>query len=190
MKIGFLWSLKPNSTLYTYTAQQHPLDFPHTMVKHRPWTPSELVKFLNFQRGKSKSISQKAELWIWRPWSPTSDLFHTSSTGLLLAPEQIHPDNGHLWWPSVHRGQSTFHCLVLQKTEPLSSLAAPIISLIPLTSATFIINKKVIMNPKRKKNHIYKVCTIYTSDFLWDTLHQKKEGHGSETSLPIKCCNY
>lgn len=136
-------------------------------------------------------MSQKAELWIWGPWSPTGDLFQMSSTGLLLAPKQIHPDKGHFWWPAVHRDQSTSHCLVLQKTEPLSSLAAPIISLIPLTSATFIINKKVIYEPKKKKkNHIYKVCTIYTSDFLWDTLHQKKEGHGSETSLSIKCCNY
>lgn len=39
-------------------------------MEHRSWTPSELVKFLKFLRGKLKSISQKAELRIWRPWSP------------------------------------------------------------------------------------------------------------------------
>lgn len=39
-------------------------------MEHRSWTPSELVKFLKFLRGKLKSISQKAELQIWRPWSP------------------------------------------------------------------------------------------------------------------------
>lgn len=137
--------------------------------KHRSWTPSELVEFLKFLSGKLKSISQKAELWIWRPRSPTSDLFHTSSIGLLLAPEQIHPDKGHLWWPAVHRGQRTSHCLVLQKTEPLSSLAAPIISLIPLTSATFIIKEKVIYEPKQKKKVIFTKFVQYTHLIFYGT---------------------
>lgn len=138
------------------------------MVEHSSRTPSELVKFLKFLRGKLKSISQKAELWIWRPWSPANDLFHTSSTGLLLASEQIHPDKGHSWWPAVHRGQGTSHCLVLQKTEPLSSLAAPIISLIPLTSATFIIKEKVIYEPKQKKI-IFTTFVQYTHLIFYGT---------------------
>lgn len=76
-KLVFYSLSNPNPHL---TAQQHSLDFPHTMVEHRSWTPSELVKFLKFLRGKSKSISQKAELQIWRRWSPTSSLFHMSSS--------------------------------------------------------------------------------------------------------------
>lgn len=70
-KLFFYGLSNPNPHL-THTAQWQPLDFPHTMVEHRSWTPSELVKFLKFQRGKLKSSSQKAELWIWRPnhkWS-------------------------------------------------------------------------------------------------------------------------
>lgn len=87
----------------------------------------------------------------------------------MLAPEQIHPDKGHLWWPALHRGQSTSHCLVLQKTEPLSSLAAPIISLIPLTSATFIIKEKVIYEPKQKKKIVFTKFVQYTHLIFYGT---------------------
>lgn len=76
-------SLKPKSTPYAYTAQQHwhPPDFPHARVEHRSRPPSELVKFLKVLGGKSKSISQQAELRISRPHRPTSDLLCTSGTG-------------------------------------------------------------------------------------------------------------
>lgn len=92
-----------------------------------------------------------------------------SGTGRLLAPEQINPDKGHLWWPALHRGQSTSHCLVLQKTEPLSSLAAPIISPIPLTSATFIIKEKVIYEPKQKKKIVFTKFVQYTHLIFYGT---------------------
>lgn len=168
------------------TAQQHSRDFPHTMVEHRSWTPSELVKFLKFLRGKSKSISQKAELQIWRRWSPTSSLFHMSSSTRANPPWQgtlvvacSSQRSEHFSWFSVAENWAPliFSCSHNQSNPfNLSNLHHK--------------RKGYIWTQREKKNHIYKVCTIYTSDFLWDTLHQKKEGHGSETSLPIKCCHY
>lgn len=58
---------------------------------------------------------------------------------------------------------------MLQKTEPLSSLAAPIISLIPLTSATFIIKEKVIYEPKQKKKIIFTKFVQYTHLIFYGT---------------------
>lgn len=81
-KLVFLWSLKPKSTPYAYTAQRHPLDFPHTMVEHRSWTPSELVKFLKFLKGKIKEHLPKGwamDLEVLEPhkWSLPYEQYRT-----------------------------------------------------------------------------------------------------------------
>lgn len=164
-------SPKPKSTPYANTAQQlwHPLDFPRAMVEHRSRPPSELVEFLKFLRGKSKSISQQVELRALRPPSPTSHLFHASGTGRCCTRANP-PWQGTLVDAALQGGQSTSHRLVLQKTEPLSSLAAPIISLIPLTPATFITKEKsYIWTQKEKKKIIFTKFVQYTHLIFYGT---------------------
>lgn len=185
-------SFKPKSTPYTYAAQQHwhPLDFPHTMVEHRSGHPSELVKFLTFLRGKSKNILNKVSNRFWGlRASASKSLPYKRYRTVLLAPEQTHPDYRHLEACSSGRSEHFSLLSVAENWAPLIFSCSHNQSNPFNPSNLHQKKKKVIYEPKQKKN-IYKVCTIYTSDFLWDTLHQKKEGHGSETSLHIKCWNY
>lgn len=176
MHLSFLWFLlNPNphlmhSLLSNADTRWIPLVPCRTRVRH----PSELAKFLKFLRGKSKSISNKlSNNRLLRPQSLANNLFHTSGTGSVANTEQTHPDQGHTWRPALLGAQSISHRLVLQKTEPLSSLAAPIITQIPLTPATFIKkkkkkNKKFIYEPKREKK-IFTKFVQYTHLIFYGT---------------------
>lgn len=141
-------------------------------------------------RGKSKSTSNKLSYGFLGFSNPTSSLFQKERYRTILqAPEQTHPDKGHLSRPALHRGQSTFQVFsVAENWAPLTVSCSHNQSN-PFSPSNFHLKKKSYIWTQNRKN-IFTSLYKYTHPIFNGTLCQRKEGHGSEISLHIKCCNY
>lgn len=153
-------SFKPKFTPMFCSATLIATGFPSCQGGTQVFALIRACKVPGILRGKSKSTSNKLSYGVWGFSNPTSNLFQKERHKTILqAPEQTHPDKGHLSRPALHSGQSTFQMFsVAENWAPLTFSCSHNQSN-PFSPSNFHLKKKVIYEPKTEKTYLQ----VYTS---------------------------